>query len=531
MLRASVMGVAASCLVACVGTDQGGSVDGRDVGVTTSAIGDQQENDFRERATENKLLTKRKEDCSNDPRVVLNLVSHDICVGADLFFREPFGGNGRACGSCHAAQFDFTISPEFIASLEPDDPLFVAENDPVLADLEKPTLMRDFGLILENVDGAEDPTNKFVMRSVPHSMSMSTSITPAPVVNPDGTGVDGTTQPPIQRTGWSGDGAPTPGGLKQFQAGAIFQHYTKSLARISGTDFVEATNEQLDLIEEFILAVGRSADLDLTTITLSDPGAETGRTTFIGSRCNGCHRNAGANVAAGFNRNFDTGIETVRIAALDMLGIPHDGGFGGAAPGAPFNHDADGDSINDSFGNGTFNTTPLVEAADTAPFFHTNAFETIEEATEFYTTAAFATSPAGGGNAIPFNATDIANVGKFLRVLNASFNCKLAIARLNAMVAITPVYQNQFKGLQFGLLDAAQAEVRDALNVLSDVGINAAATAQLTTADQEITAAFGNSAHNQRLARAQTALAAVVAADAGLGTGLGFTVGAGSIMF
>jgi hypothetical protein len=36
-----------------------------------------------------------------------------------------------------------------------------------LAQLEKPQLMRQFGLILENLDGLEDPTNKFVMRSVP----------------------------------------------------------------------------------------------------------------------------------------------------------------------------------------------------------------------------------------------------------------------------------------------------------------------------------------------------------------------------
>lgn len=75
----------------------------------------------------------------------------------------------------------------------------VAENLPALAQLEKPELLRDHGLILENVDGAEAPTTKFVMRSVPHCFSLSTSIAPAPIVNGDGTGVDGTTQPPIQR--------------------------------------------------------------------------------------------------------------------------------------------------------------------------------------------------------------------------------------------------------------------------------------------------------------------------------------------
>lgn len=521
--------VAVSLFAGCVGSL--GEDSAREVGSASGAIGEEDKNDFRSRKTDNKTLMKRKEDCSNDPRVELGLVSADVCVGADLFFREPFGGNGRACGSCHTAQFDFTISPEFIDSLAPDDPLFVAENDPALAELEKPELMRQFGLILENVDGAEAPTTKFVMRSVPHTFSMNTSITPAPVPGPDLPAVDGTTQPPNQRTGWGGDGAPSPGGLKQFQVGAIFQHYTKSLDRIAGTDFTEATDEQLSRIENFILSVGRSEDISIAGILLTDAAADTGRVTFINNRCNGCHSNAGAQVAAGFNRNFDTGVEFARIAELDALGIPFDGGFGGAAPGAPFNHDANRDGVDDSFGNGTFSTPPLIEAADTNPFFHTNAFETIEDAIRFYTTDAFKDSPAGNGAAIPFNETDIANVGRFLRVLNASFNCQLAIKRLDAMIQIVGEYQNHFKGLQFGLLDAAQAEVRDALAVLSAVGLHANLQMQLSAADQAITDAFNNSSHGQRKTKAEAALTAVQAANTGLGTGLDYDLGQGSLMF
>jgi cytochrome c peroxidase len=47
------------------------------------------------------------------------------------------------------------------------------------------------------------------------------------------------------------------------------------------------------------------------------------------------------------------------------------------------------------FGNGTFNTPPLVKAADTGPFFHNNAVETIEKAVNFYHSGAFNRSPAG----------------------------------------------------------------------------------------------------------------------------------------
>ena len=500
------------------------------VGVTTAAIGDDDVNDWRGRKTNNKPFGKRKSDCEADPRVVLNIVPLEVCVGADLFFREPFGGNGRACGTCHTAQFDFTISPEFVNSLAPDDPLFVAEFDPALTQLEIPELMRDLGLIVENVDGLEDPTVKFVMRSVPHTFSMATSITPPPIVNPDGTATDGTTQPPIQRTGWSGDGAPAPGGLKQFQIGAITQHYPRSLNRVAGVDFVLPTEEQLNDIEKFVLGVGRTRELVLTDVSLTDPRAEIGRTLFIGSRCNGCHANAGANNGSGVNRNFDTGIETVRPNRLNtfMPIIPFDGGFG-TSPA--FNHDANGDGVLDSRGNGTFNTPPLIEAADTGPFFHNNAFSTIEDAVRFYTTEAFANSVAGANNPVPFNDVDIDNVGRFLRVLNASFNSQIAIVRLQAVIRIAEAQKNHYKGLQAGLIDAAQAEVRDAIAVLDGPGINQDLVARLVVADLALTEANANSSWNQRLSKAQAALVEVQAANTGLGTGLNMDIGSASVMF
>ena len=66
---------------------------------------------------------------------------------------KPFNGNGRTCGTCHPADNNFTIDPEFIAALPDDDPLFVAEFVPALAEnFEKPELMRKVGLILENTN-------------------------------------------------------------------------------------------------------------------------------------------------------------------------------------------------------------------------------------------------------------------------------------------------------------------------------------------------------------------------------------------
>src|SRR5581483_8746336 len=79
-----------------------------------------------------------------------------VARGAQLFFNETFGGNGRTCGTCHRAENNLTIDPVFIATLPQSDPLFVAENNPALAPLENPQLLRGRGLIVENLDGFDD---------------------------------------------------------------------------------------------------------------------------------------------------------------------------------------------------------------------------------------------------------------------------------------------------------------------------------------------------------------------------------------
>src|SRR4029077_4070005 len=76
--------------------------------------------------------------------------------GAQLFFNETFGGNGRTCGTCHRAEDNLTIDPAFIATLPPSDPLFVFEPNPALAKLEDGNLLRSRALIRENLDGFDD---------------------------------------------------------------------------------------------------------------------------------------------------------------------------------------------------------------------------------------------------------------------------------------------------------------------------------------------------------------------------------------
>ena len=107
--------------------------------------------------------------------------------------------------------------------------------------------MREFGLILQNLDGFGDLENIFTQRGVPHTLALRTS-----VESPNG-----------PRTGGSGDGAPRDGSLKSFAIGAVIQHFTRSLNRIPGIDFRLPTEDELIALEAFQLALGRQEDLKL----------------------------------------------------------------------------------------------------------------------------------------------------------------------------------------------------------------------------------------------------------------------------
>lgn len=475
-------------------------------------------------------FNQRLAGCQDDPRVLAGLVSVETCVGADIFFRETFEGNGRTCSTCHRVENDFTIDSTFIATLPSDDPLFVAEFDPALANLERPAIMRSSAsaLILENVDGVEpDPNVRFTLRSTPHTWSMGTSVTRPP---------DGIS-PPVDRTGWSGDGAPGQGRLKDFSTGAVFQHATRSLDRIAGVDFRLPDDNELNAVTRYLEELGRTNDLWLPNTFLTDAGAESGRQLFLGpvARCNNCHQNAGANstIAAGGNRNFNTGVESARSAAL--AGIPVDGGFL-ATPANP-----DG-----SFGDGTFNSTPLVEAADTGPFFHTDTSvsgasahdtpvaTTIEQAIAFYDSPAFAASPAGQVGPIDLTATQIDQLGRFLRVVNAAFNVQVALERLDAALELANHFQNDHLAMQRQMLALARIELDDAIDVLNGAQggpLNAAQRQHFQNARSAIDNAIATNSAAARQNGVSQARNTIWDGFIGLGAGLDFVIGPGTIMF
>lgn len=388
-----------------------------------------------------------------------------IARGEAIFFSETFQGNGRTCGTCHRQESNFGIDPGFIATLPDNDPLFVAEFMPTLKkNFENPRLMREFGLILENLDGFENLERKFVMRGVPHVLAQRTSVD-----SPQG-----------PRTGWSGDGSPGDGSLRSFAVGAVIQHFTKTLNRIAGVDFRLPTDAELDALEAFMLSLGRQQDLTLP-LPLKGTVAKRGQAIFLDNslgKCNVCHVNAGANASFGGNANFDTGVENLSDQPADLTGelIPPDDGFGRP-------------------GDGTFNTPPLVEAADTGPFFHNNAIETIEGAVNFYNSRAFSDSPAGrflastdtNGIAIRLDATQVVAVAAFLRVLNALENIRESIRLVEAGGRKKFPARDPEK-----MLRRALEETEDGIFVLSGAGLHPKAVGFLRNARNHIQTAVHN---------------------------------------
>jgi hypothetical protein len=419
--------------------------------------------------------------------------------GEKLFFVGTFGGNGRTCGSCHPAENNFTLDVPFIAQMaanNPFDPLFVAEFDPNLDStqngglmFEQPVLMHQFAVILENLDGFGDLYHRFVMRAVSHTFAQDMQRL-KPVVGQ---------APPKQRLGWSGDGAPGSGTLRDFATGAVTQHFTQTLNRTPGIDFLLPSSSELDALEAFQLALGRQADFDLsnsgspTFIAFEDADAEQGKFDFLGFRCDVCHSNAGAKsffttdngvVVVGdpinftlANGNFDTGVEQFLINNPDGTGLPRpiDGGFGTQPqgmppPGGPFGPIPNADG---SFGDRSFNTPSVVEFADTVPGFHNNITastpldpDPVIAAVLFYRTAEFANSTGGQFEPSPtfMGSTDVKLISRFLRAINSVQNDRNARRFLKRAYSLALANFVANEPVIMRGCNLAEAEVEDAVD-------------------------------------------------------------------
>src|SRR5215469_15325390 len=414
-----------------------------------------------------------------------------IAEGRQLFVNEQFNGNGRRCGTCHVESHNFTIDPEFISKLPPSDPLFVAENNPALSvNLEKPELMRKLGVFVENADGYDDLAHKFTLRSAQNVQALANStVRPDPTLGMDFSS-NGLNADPPERLGWGNDGAP----LREFASVAIGQHATRTLNRKAGGDFRVPTDQELDALAAYQLALGRQEDFNLPTLQLKSKVATKGQILYqdtgnIGEpghkNYNACHFNAGGTSAVSFNSHspgfpkldstplgFNMGAPTnVNDLPLALeLGLPRDGGFGVLPlPKGGFGNFCPVEICGVLVPFEEFNTPPLVESADTAPFFHNHTVKDLESAIAFYGRPEFQDPKSiGNPNAIPIeisadpNDPEVQAIGAFLRVLNALENIRSSInvaERGRTMTSEADAHD---------LARLAYAETADAINVLSE---------------------------------------------------------------
>jgi len=146
----------------------------------------------------------------------------------------------------------------------------------------------------------------------------------------------------------------------------------------------------------------------------------------------------------------------------------------------------------------------LVEATDTPPFFHSNVVNTIEEAVNFYNSDQFNKPPGFGGTAnvqINLQATEVAAVAAFLRVINALENIRSAIE------IETRARNAKFLNDSVDLLKLSISELQDAVDVLHGGGLHPEAQQKLRRAIELDQQALTTSSRSARQALIDEAIA------------------------
>jgi hypothetical protein len=270
------------------------------------------------------------------------------------------------------------------------------------------------------------------------------------------------------------------------------QHAPRTLTRTPGFDFRVPTDEELDALVAYQLPLGRQEDFSLPSLELKSSLASTGKTLYLDSgnlfepghkNCNACHFNGGGTAGMsfnsqtpgfpdadgsprGFNVGFTTSVNDIPLALA--LGLPRDGGFGVLL--TAFGSFGNTEDLPPPFGRlelEEFNTPPVVESADTGPFFHNHTVKDLESAVAFYGTQPFQTS-IPGRLALPVtisadpNDPEVQAIAAFLRVLNALENVRSSINVAERGRRMTSAAdKRELAGLSL-------AETIDAMQVLSE---------------------------------------------------------------
>src|SRR5262245_47281135 len=163
----------------------------------------------------------------------------------------------------------------------------------------------------------------------------------------------------------------------------------------------------------------------------------------------------------GINMTAETNVNAIPLALT--MGLPRDGGFGQVF-------------LTDfrSFGNRLlfppvelegFNSPPVVESADTGPYFHSHMIEDLESTVAFYGTPAFQSSIWGLATPVSISPEptdpEVQAIAAFLRMLNALENIRSSINIAERGQAMTSADDAR------DLSELALAETIDAIEVLS----------------------------------------------------------------
>ena len=234
------------------------------------------------------------------------------------------------------------------------------------------------------------------------------------------------------------------------------------------------------------------------------------------------------------------------VGFFNGIGIA-DAGFGGRNQAQP-NVDVNGIGFPNGFGNLTFSPPPLIEAADTGPFFHTNLqlisqadARDIEQAVLFYADSFTGSAPfsrsLGGqalearfGSKLDLQPTDAGRIARFLRVLNGAFNLDMAKQRLDAAMTLVNRFHDTRADVQKRLMELAVEEIDDCLRVLG-TSIYPVAVERLGLAKAEIAAGLATTSWSTRQNRISNAISRVLNGRDQFGANINFQLGQGNLMF
>ena len=162
------------------------------------------------------------------------------------------------------------------------------------------------------------------------------------------------------------------------------------------------------------------------------------------------------------------------------------------------------------YGDGTFSTPSLIEAADSSPYFHDHSAATLEDAIAHYAEDVFNDSPgpkspnfAVDMPPVRLNDHEIADLAAYLRVLNAIQNLN------SAQDALEQAWFGPGTLVGEGRLAFADSELEDAIGVLAESQLHAPARARLEFARGHLSRAFVKRTHRvERRWRVRITLAA-----------------------